>query len=174
MLLCRLHPLCCRRVAWCHGAAGLVLTMLKAADVLDDPQGRYMAAAKAAADDIWQRGLLKKVGDSNSSRCSTLNRWCCADLVLGRDFLCPCDLHACSLAFSPAATALCLSCAGTPALTCRATPHRAWACVTASAATATRCWPWRGPLGSPTTCAQHAALACTLPHIGRCVAGLAW
>lgn len=36
--------------------------MLKAADVLDDSQGRYMAAAKAAADDIWQRGLLKKVG----------------------------------------------------------------------------------------------------------------
>jgi hypothetical protein len=35
--------------------------MLKAADVLDDPHGRYMAAAKAAADAIWQRGLLKKV-----------------------------------------------------------------------------------------------------------------
>lgn len=62
MLLPRMRLLCCRRVAWCHGAAGLVLTMLKAADVLDDSQGRYMAAAKAAADDIWQRGLLKKVG----------------------------------------------------------------------------------------------------------------
>jgi hypothetical protein len=40
--------------------------MLKAADVLDDPQGRYLAAAKAAGDDIWQRGLLKKVGKEES------------------------------------------------------------------------------------------------------------
>ena len=39
----------------------MVLVMLRAADVLGDPGGRYMAAARAAADDIWQRGLLRKV-----------------------------------------------------------------------------------------------------------------
>jgi hypothetical protein len=38
-----------------------VLTMLKAADVLGDPGGRYSAAAAAAGEDIWRRGLLKKV-----------------------------------------------------------------------------------------------------------------
>lgn len=36
--------------------------MLKAADVLGDPGGRYSAAAAAAGEDIWRRGLLKKVG----------------------------------------------------------------------------------------------------------------
>jgi hypothetical protein len=50
-----------RRVAWCHGASGLVLTMLKAAEALGDASGRYMAAATAAADTIWERGLLRKV-----------------------------------------------------------------------------------------------------------------
>jgi hypothetical protein len=39
----------------------MVLVMLRAADVLGDPGARYMAAARAAADDIWQRGLLRKV-----------------------------------------------------------------------------------------------------------------
>jgi hypothetical protein len=67
----QLHPTCqlnsflvcpCRRVAWCHGAAGFVLLLLRAADVLGDPRGVYRAAAKAAADDIWERGLLRKVG----------------------------------------------------------------------------------------------------------------
>lgn len=48
------------RVAWCHGAAGYVPAMLKAADVLGDPGGRYSAAAAAAGEDIWRRGLLKK------------------------------------------------------------------------------------------------------------------
>jgi hypothetical protein len=50
-----------RRVAWCHGAAGYVLLLLKAAEVLGDPGGRYSAAAAAAGEDIWRRGLLKKV-----------------------------------------------------------------------------------------------------------------
>jgi hypothetical protein len=56
-------PLCCHcsRVAWCHGAAGYVLTMLKAAEVLGDPGGRYSTAAAAAGEDIWRRGLLRKV-----------------------------------------------------------------------------------------------------------------
>lgn len=39
-----------------------MLTLLKAAAVLGDPGGRYVAAATAAADDIWARGLLRKVG----------------------------------------------------------------------------------------------------------------
>jgi hypothetical protein len=59
---CCLACFACRRVAWCHGAAGFVLTLLKAAEVLgDNDGGRYMTAATAAGNDIWQRGLLKKV-----------------------------------------------------------------------------------------------------------------
>jgi hypothetical protein len=58
---CGVVIMCCRRVSWCHGGAGYVLTMLKAADVLGDPGGRYSAAAAAAGEDIWKRGLLKKV-----------------------------------------------------------------------------------------------------------------
>eukprot|EP00775_Hariotina_reticulata_P009210 gene9210-9377_t len=48
------------RVAWCHGGTGFVLTLLKAAEVFGDGNGRYMAAATAAGNDIWRRGLLKK------------------------------------------------------------------------------------------------------------------
>lgn len=35
--------------------------MLKAAAVLGDEGGRYSAAAAAAGEDIWTRGLLRKV-----------------------------------------------------------------------------------------------------------------
>jgi hypothetical protein len=46
---------------WCNGGAGYVLLLLKAAEVLDDPGGRCSAAAAAAGEDIWRRGLLRKV-----------------------------------------------------------------------------------------------------------------
>lgn len=39
----------------------MIPTLLKAREVLGDTRGTYLAAAKAAADDIWIRGLLKKV-----------------------------------------------------------------------------------------------------------------
>jgi hypothetical protein len=39
-----------------------VLVLLRAAEVLGDLRGVYKAAATAAADDIWERGLLRKVG----------------------------------------------------------------------------------------------------------------
>jgi hypothetical protein len=62
LAVCSFH--CLRRVAWCHGGAGYVLLLLKAAEVLGDPGGRYGAAAAAADEDIWRRGLLRK-----ASRC---------------------------------------------------------------------------------------------------------
>jgi hypothetical protein len=57
-----------RRVAWCHGGAGLIPTLVKASQVLGagaggaaaGSSGRYLRAAAAAAEDVWQRGLLTK------------------------------------------------------------------------------------------------------------------
>jgi hypothetical protein len=48
-------------VQWCHGAPGLIPTMLKAEEALGGG-GRYLAAARRAAEVVWQRGLLTKVG----------------------------------------------------------------------------------------------------------------
>jgi hypothetical protein len=47
-------------VQWCHGAPGLVPTMLKAEEALGGG-GRYLRAARRAAAAIWERGLLTKV-----------------------------------------------------------------------------------------------------------------
>ncbi|WMV49058.1 hypothetical protein MTR67_042443 [Solanum verrucosum] len=47
-------------VHWCHGAPGIVLTLVKAAEVLGDEE--FLNAAVAAAEVVWNRGLLNRVG----------------------------------------------------------------------------------------------------------------
>ncbi|CAN1160974.1 LanC-like protein GCL2 [Linum perenne] len=47
-------------VHWCHGAPGIALTFIKAAKVFGDTG--FIEAALDAADIIWNRGLLKRVG----------------------------------------------------------------------------------------------------------------
>lgn len=49
-----------RLVQWCHGAPGLIPTMVKAEQALGDGGGRYLAAAREAAQAVWSRGLLRK------------------------------------------------------------------------------------------------------------------
>lgn len=48
-----------RLVHWCHGATGLVPLLATAQRVLG-PRPEWQAAADMAADDVWQRGLLRK------------------------------------------------------------------------------------------------------------------
>lgn len=45
-------------VQWCHGATGLVMVLVRAAAALNAPE--YLEAAAAAAEVVWQRGLLTK------------------------------------------------------------------------------------------------------------------
>ncbi|KAI3736172.1 hypothetical protein L6452_15706 [Arctium lappa] len=47
-------------VYWCHGAPGVALTLVKAAKVFKDKE--FLEAAEDAAEVVWKRGLLKKVG----------------------------------------------------------------------------------------------------------------
>ncbi|KAH1221004.1 hypothetical protein AAZX31_12G104400 [Glycine max] len=47
-------------VHWCHGAPGMALTLVKAAKVFEDKE--FLDAAIEAAEVVWNRGLLKKVG----------------------------------------------------------------------------------------------------------------
>ncbi|PSR95323.1 LanC-like protein [Actinidia chinensis var. chinensis] len=47
-------------VHWCHGAPGVALTLVKAAEVFGDRE--FLEAAVAAAEVVWNRGLLKRVG----------------------------------------------------------------------------------------------------------------
>ncbi|KAH7860136.1 hypothetical protein Vadar_009813 [Vaccinium darrowii] len=47
-------------VHWCHGAPGISLTFLKAAEVFGDEE--FLEAAVNAAEVIWNRGLLRRVG----------------------------------------------------------------------------------------------------------------
>lgn len=47
-------------VHWCHGAPGVALTLVKAARVFGDKE--FLEAAKDAAEVVWNRGLLKRVG----------------------------------------------------------------------------------------------------------------
>ncbi|CAL9012609.1 unnamed protein product [Prunus brigantina] len=47
-------------VHWCHGAPGIALTLAKAAKVFGDKE--YMEAAVDAAEVVWKRGVLKRVG----------------------------------------------------------------------------------------------------------------
>ncbi|TXG55189.1 hypothetical protein EZV62_020445 [Acer yangbiense] len=47
-------------VHWCHGAPGIGLTLAKAAKVFDDRE--FLKAAVDAAEEVWNRGLLKRVG----------------------------------------------------------------------------------------------------------------
>ncbi|EXB76311.1 hypothetical protein L484_025669 [Morus notabilis] len=49
-----------RLVHWCHGAPGVALTLVKAAEVFEDKQ--FLQAAMDAGDVVWERGLLKRVG----------------------------------------------------------------------------------------------------------------
>lgn len=49
-----------RLVHWCHGAPGLALTLSKAAQVFGDKD--LVQAAVDAAEVVWNRGLLKRVG----------------------------------------------------------------------------------------------------------------
>ncbi|KAJ1386433.1 Six-hairpin glycosidase-like superfamily [Sesbania bispinosa] len=49
-----------RLVHWCHGAPGLTLTLVKAAEVFGDKE--FLHAAEDAGEVVWKRGLLKRVG----------------------------------------------------------------------------------------------------------------
>ncbi|RLN41018.1 hypothetical protein C2845_PM01G38280 [Panicum miliaceum] len=49
-----------RLVHWCHGAPGVALTLAKAYEVFHDDHFKQSAAK--AAEVIWNRGLLKRVG----------------------------------------------------------------------------------------------------------------
>ncbi|CAM0956620.1 unnamed protein product [Alopecurus aequalis] len=49
-----------RLVHWCHGAPGVALTLVKAYKVFQDDQFKQSAAE--AAEIVWNRGLLKRVG----------------------------------------------------------------------------------------------------------------
>ncbi|XP_010245303.1 PREDICTED: lanC-like protein GCL2 [Nelumbo nucifera] len=49
-----------RLVHWCHGAPGVTLTLVKAAEVFGGDE--FLKAAEAAGEVIWKRGLLKRVG----------------------------------------------------------------------------------------------------------------
>ncbi|KAI5065846.1 hypothetical protein GOP47_0018470 [Adiantum capillus-veneris] len=50
-----------RLVQWCHGAAGIGLTMCKAAEVFP-MVAEFKDAAVDAGDVVWRRGLLRKAG----------------------------------------------------------------------------------------------------------------
>ncbi|KAL9257733.1 LanC-like protein, partial [Drosera capensis] len=47
-------------VHWCHGAPGIALTLIKAYEVFKEKA--YLEAAVEAAEVVWNRGLLKRVG----------------------------------------------------------------------------------------------------------------
>ncbi|KAI4322658.1 hypothetical protein L6164_022330 [Bauhinia variegata] len=47
-------------VHWCHGAPGIALTLAKAAKVFGDKE--FLDAAVHAAEVVWNRGMLKRVG----------------------------------------------------------------------------------------------------------------
>ncbi|KAJ4774398.1 LanC-like protein 2 [Rhynchospora pubera] len=49
-----------RLVHWCHGAPGVSLTMAKAYEIFKED--RFLHAASNAAEVVWNRGLLKRVG----------------------------------------------------------------------------------------------------------------
>ncbi|XP_031284072.1 lanC-like protein GCR2 isoform X1 [Pistacia vera] len=49
-----------RLVHWCHGAPGVTLTLVKAAQVFGDKE--FVQAAVDAGEVVWQRGMLKRVG----------------------------------------------------------------------------------------------------------------
>ncbi|KAL5736268.1 hypothetical protein ACOSQ2_031056 [Xanthoceras sorbifolium] len=49
-----------RLVHWCHGAPGVTLTLVKAAQVFGDEE--FLQAAVDAGEVVWKRGLLKRVG----------------------------------------------------------------------------------------------------------------
>ncbi|KAE8125773.1 hypothetical protein FH972_020547 [Carpinus fangiana] len=49
-----------RLVHWCHGAPGIALTLVKAAEVYGGKE--FLQAAVDAGDVVWNRGLLKRVG----------------------------------------------------------------------------------------------------------------
>ncbi|KAJ6828608.1 putative lanC-like protein GCL2 isoform X2 [Iris pallida] len=49
-----------RLVHWCHGAPGVALTLTKAAQVFGEEE--FLRAAADAAEVVWNRGLLKRVG----------------------------------------------------------------------------------------------------------------
>ncbi|KAL2557811.1 LanC-like protein GCL2 [Forsythia ovata] len=47
-------------VHWCHGAPGIALTLVKAAEVFGERE--FLEAAMNAAEVVWNRGLLKRIG----------------------------------------------------------------------------------------------------------------
>ncbi|KAE9590632.1 hypothetical protein Lal_00023319 [Lupinus albus] len=49
-----------RLVHWCHGAPGVTLTLVKAAEVFGDKE--FSQATIDAGEVVWTRGLLKRVG----------------------------------------------------------------------------------------------------------------
>ncbi|KAH9559155.1 hypothetical protein CY35_06G044100 [Sphagnum magellanicum] len=48
-------------VHWCHGAPGVAITLCKAAEVYPEEEG-FRQAAIDAAEVVWQRGLLRRLG----------------------------------------------------------------------------------------------------------------
>ncbi|KAM0997744.1 hypothetical protein ACFX2C_007596 [Malus domestica] len=49
-----------RLVHWCHGAPGVALTLVRAAEVFGDEE--FLRAAIDAGEVVWNWGLLKRVG----------------------------------------------------------------------------------------------------------------
>ncbi|CAN0914034.1 LanC-like protein GCR2 [Linum grandiflorum] len=49
-----------RLVHWCHGAPGVALTLVKAAEVFGEQE--FLQAAVDAGEVVWDRGLLRRVG----------------------------------------------------------------------------------------------------------------
>ncbi|KFK40450.1 hypothetical protein AALP_AA3G374700 [Arabis alpina] len=47
-------------VHWCHGAPGIALTLVKASEVFGERE--FLEAGVAAAEVVWKRGLIKRVG----------------------------------------------------------------------------------------------------------------
>jgi hypothetical protein len=47
-------------VHWCHGSPGAIHLFIEASKVFPENGPEYLAVARACADSIWRRGLLKK------------------------------------------------------------------------------------------------------------------
>lgn len=65
---CLILSTACRYVQWCHGAPSLIPVLVKAYELLGnstpaetEAKEQILAAARQAADVVWERGLLTKV-----------------------------------------------------------------------------------------------------------------
>ncbi|KAJ8446029.1 hypothetical protein Cgig2_012373 [Carnegiea gigantea] len=60
-------------VQWCHGAPGVALMLVKAYEVFGDKI--FLEAAADAAEVVWKRGLLKRVGICHGIMTGNLTYW---------------------------------------------------------------------------------------------------